>query len=328
MLRQDALVGEHARRRDEDDVTLSQLECQNGVTSSEASEHLHVCVVSEVSPHQARRATHRDAPEVGQGTFVRDRPVHRLTVRTGREIPRVELLALGLLQPRGVGIRRLGIGAAWFEEEHVGLGVDFPPLAVRFEMLSEALEILRAMFRDERPTFEGEHYRVESAINSPAPLQDGGVPIMVGGSGEKKTLPMGASTADAINLSAGRSELSRKVDVINSALGTAGRSRDEINVSWLCTLVLGDDGADAEQRLRDMVSSRGMDPSMLDDESVRPMVLDRIIVGDADSAVTQLRDAASAGLDGIIVNLPADGGSTDAVRSAAEVVLAAVPDPA
>ncbi|MCB0952002.1 MAG: LLM class F420-dependent oxidoreductase [Microthrixaceae bacterium] len=221
-----------------------------------------------------------------------------------------------------------GIGAAWFEEEHVGLGVDFPPLAVRFEMLSEALEILRAMFRDERPTFEGEHYRVESAINSPAPLQDGGVPIMVGGSGEKKTLPMGASTADAINLSAGRSELSRKVDVINSALGTAGRSRDEINVSWLCTLVLGDDGADAEQRLRDMVSSRGMDPSMLDDESVRPMVLDRIIVGDADSAVTQLRDAASAGLDGIIVNLPADGGSTDAVRSAAEVVLAAVPDPA
>lgn len=216
-----------------------------------------------------------------------------------------------------------GIGAAWFEDEHVGLGVDFPPLSVRFEMLDEALTILRAMFRDERPTFEGKHYRVAEAINSPAPIQDGGVPIMVGGSGERKTLPMGARTADAINLSAGRSELGRKLEVIEGALGDAGRSRDELNVSWLCTLVLGDSEADAEARLREMVASRGMDPAMLDDENVRPMVLDRMIVGDADSAVSQLRDATASGLDGVIVNLPADGGSPDAVGPAAEVVLAA-----
>ncbi len=213
-----------------------------------------------------------------------------------------------------------GIGAAWFEPEHDGLGFDFPPLKVRFEMLEEALVILRKMFRDERPTIAGTHYRVDNAINSPAPVQPGGPPIMVGGSGEKKTLPMGARLADAINLSAGESELARKLEVIDRAATEAGRDRDDLNVSWLCTLVLGDNDADAEAKLRDMVASRGMDPAMLDDESVRPMILDRIIVGGVDSATDRLRGAVANGLDGIIVNLPADDGSTDAVRDAAALV--------
>ena len=217
----------------------------------------------------------------------------------------------------------LGIGAAWFEPEHVGLGFDFPPLKVRFEMLEEALQITRAMFRGDRPSFDGRHYRTEGAINSPAPVQDGGPPIMVGGSGEKKTLPLGARLADAINLSAGLSELPRKMEVIEEALAGAGRSRDELNVTWLCTLVLGDDEADAEAKLRDMVAERGMDPAMLDDESVRPMLLDRIIVGDAESVGARLGEARANGLDGIIVNLPAEGGSPDAVRAAAEVVVTA-----
>src|SRR5437899_3019414 len=64
----------------------------------------------------------------------------------------------------------LGIGAAWFDVEHEALGVDFPPVRERFERLEEALHICRAMFRDERPTFEGKHYRVKDAINSPAPI--------------------------------------------------------------------------------------------------------------------------------------------------------------
>lgn len=217
----------------------------------------------------------------------------------------------------------LGIGAAWFEEEHIGLGFDFPPLKVRFEMLEEALEITRAMFRGERPTVDGTHYRTQDAINSPKPVQDGGPPIMVGGSGEKKTLPLGARLGDAINLSAGQSELPRKIEVIEASLADSGRDRDELNVSWLCTLVLGDDDADAEAKLRDMVAERGMDPAMLDDDSVRPMLLDRIIVGDAESAGARLAEARATGLDGIIVNLPAEGGDPAAVKAAAEVVTAA-----
>jgi F420-dependent oxidoreductase-like protein len=217
-----------------------------------------------------------------------------------------------------------GIGAAWFEEEHIGLGVDFPPLKVRFEMLEEALVILRAMFRGERPTISGTHFRVADAINSPLPLRAGGPPIMVGGSGEKKTLPLGARHADAINLSAGSDELARKVQVIEASLADAGRSRDDLNVSWLCTVVLRDSAAEAEATFREMLATRGMDPAMLDDPAVRAMLTARIIVGDADGVADQLRSAAANGLDGIIVNLPADGGDPASVTASAEVVRAAV----
>src|ERR1700693_613800 len=68
----------------------------------------------------------------------------------------------------------LGIGAAWFDVEHTGLGVDFPPVGERMDRLEEALQICRAMFRDERPTFDGRYYRVKDAINQPAPIQAGG----------------------------------------------------------------------------------------------------------------------------------------------------------
>jgi F420-dependent oxidoreductase-like protein len=215
-----------------------------------------------------------------------------------------------------------GIGAAWYQEEHDGLGVDFPPLRTRFEMLEEALVILRGMFRGERPTFEGTHYRVRDAINSPLPIRPGGPPIMVGGSGERRTLPIGARLADAVNLTAGGEELAHKVDVIEGALAAAGRTRDDLNISWLCSLVLGDTAADAEAKLRDMVGSRGIDATVLDDAATREMLTSRIIVGDADAAVARLRGHVADGLDGVIVNLPADGGDPAAVARAAEVVLA------
>ena len=75
----------------------------------------------------------------------------------------------------------LGIGAAWFDLEHEGLGVDFPPVKQRFEMLEEALQICRAMFREERITFEGKHYRTKDVLNVPGPIRPGGPPIMMGG---------------------------------------------------------------------------------------------------------------------------------------------------
>src|SRR5207245_2370418 len=82
----------------------------------------------------------------------------------------------------------LGIGAAWNEDEHRGYGFDFPPVRERFERLEEAIRICRAMFRDEAPSFQGKHYRIEGALNFPRPVQPGGPPILIGGSGEQKTL--------------------------------------------------------------------------------------------------------------------------------------------
>ena len=90
----------------------------------------------------------------------------------------------------------LGIGAAWYDVEHEGLGLDFPPVGERMDRLEEAVQICRAMFREEAPTFEGRYYRMHEARNLPRPAQPGGPPILIGGGGEKRTLRLVAQHAD------------------------------------------------------------------------------------------------------------------------------------
>src|SRR5689334_1032855 len=83
----------------------------------------------------------------------------------------------------------LGLGAAWFEEEHDAYGFAFPPLRERFEHLEDALQIARLMFTEEEPSFQGRHHKIENILNNPRPLR-GDIPIMVRGSGERKTLKL------------------------------------------------------------------------------------------------------------------------------------------
>lgn len=90
----------------------------------------------------------------------------------------------------------MGLGAAWNEVEHDGYGFAFPPIAERMDRLDEALTIVRAMFSEERPSFTGRHYRITEALNVPRPIQPGGPPIMVGGTGERRTLKIAARHAD------------------------------------------------------------------------------------------------------------------------------------
>jgi F420-dependent oxidoreductase-like protein len=95
----------------------------------------------------------------------------------------------------------LGIGAAWYEREHRGLGVPFPPLRDRFELLEETLQIIRQMWSEDDGPFEGSHFRLAETICSPRPLRT--PPVMVGGVGERKSLRLVARYADACNLFAG-----------------------------------------------------------------------------------------------------------------------------
>jgi F420-dependent oxidoreductase-like protein len=87
------------------------------------------------------------------------------------------------------------LGAGWYEDEHRAFGYEFPPLKERFERVEDALRISRAMFTQEQATVEGKHYRVENVLNNPRPLR-GDIPILVGGSGERKTLRLVAQYAD------------------------------------------------------------------------------------------------------------------------------------
>jgi F420-dependent oxidoreductase-like protein len=214
----------------------------------------------------------------------------------------------------------LGIGAAWFDVEHQGLGVDFPPVKERFERLEEALKICRAMFRGERPTFEGKHYRVKDAINSPAPITPGGPPIMIGGSGEKKTLRFMAEYAEMANFTAGADELPRKLEVLAQHCADVGRDIDTINKTALGSLVVGRTMEEAEAKRASLLQERGLPPWDQLDNGIKSMLEARFIVGDADTAGERLQSLLALGLDGLTLNMPADGWDLDAVAFAGEVV--------
>ncbi len=146
----------------------------------------------------------------------------------------------------------LGLGAAWYEREALGLGVPFPPLKERFERLEETLQIIHQMWSADNGPFHGRHYQLAETINSPQPLSRPHPPILVGGGGEKKTLRLAARYADACNLfaRADAEALRAKLEVLKQHCREAGRPYDEIEKTALGTAYLAPGQASAEDILR------------------------------------------------------------------------------
>jgi F420-dependent oxidoreductase-like protein len=145
-----------------------------------------------------------------------------------------------------------GIGAAWFEREHLGLGVPFPPLRERFERLEETLRIAKQMWSGEVGPFVGHHYRLEETLNIPQPISRPHPPILIGGLGEKKTLRLVAEYGDACNLFAfiGVDALKHKLEVLQKHCERVGRSYDEIERTVLGTIHLASDAMSSSDVIR------------------------------------------------------------------------------
>jgi len=130
------------------------------------------------------------------------------------------------------GRAMLGIGAGWYEREHLGLGVPFPPLAERFERLEEAVRICLQMWSDDDGPYSGRHYTLAETLNRPRSLRRPRPPILIGGNGEQKTLRMVARYAEACNLTTSDvDEVRHKVDVLRRHCEREGRDIGDIRIT-------------------------------------------------------------------------------------------------
>jgi len=211
------------------------------------------------------------------------------------------------------GRAMLGIGAAWYDVEHAGLGVDFPPAGERLDRLEEAVQICRAMFRHEHPSFEGRYYRIADAWNLPRPVQPGGPPLLIGGGGERRTLRLVAQYADYCNVSGDPATVRHKVEVLHEHCAAVGRDPAEVVVSRLSTLVLTD-SPDETEGVRGMLRDAAGDAAGGFD------------VGQEDDLVARVEELVDAGVQYLIVNLPTAG--EEAIHRVGSVLGTRFADPA
>jgi F420-dependent oxidoreductase-like protein len=202
----------------------------------------------------------------------------------------------------------LGIGAAWYDVEHAAYGWEFPPVKERFERLHEAVTICRGMFDNETFDFSGSYYSVADARVVPRPQRR--IPIMIGGSGEKKTLRMVAELADLCNIGGTAEVVARKLAILDQHCATVGRSPDEIKRTAMTSLFVSPNDSERDG-LRALL---GYDSNS--------EVRDRMIIATVGEAVDSVAAIVAAGADEVIVNLPLIN-SVEAIHDAADVLKAA-----
>jgi F420-dependent oxidoreductase-like protein len=175
-----------------------------------------------------------------------------------------------------------GIGAGWFELEHDQLGFEFGTFTDRFNRLDEALQIILPMIKGERSTFSGTWYRSTEAMANPR-FRDH-IPLMIGGSGEKKTIPLAAQHFDHFNVIAGFDELPRKVQVLRQRCEEIGRDPAALETSTLTTVVIDEN---------------------INPDQIPPERRNRLAAGSPESVAEQIKTKVlDAGIDGVIINGP------------------------
>jgi F420-dependent oxidoreductase-like protein len=209
------------------------------------------------------------------------------TLVTGNTYRNPTLLAkeITTLDVISAGRAILGIGTGWFELEHDQLGYEFGTFTDRFNKLGEALQIILPMLKGERATFTGKYYRTQDAFANPR-FRDH-IPLMIGGSGEKKTIPLAARHFDHLNVIAGFDELARKIDVVRQRCEEIDRDPATLETSMLVGAIIGG-------------PEDGVGPDSIPDDFKQ-----RMVAGTPEQIAEQIKEKVlDAGVDGVIVYVP------------------------
>ena len=184
-----------------------------------------------------------------------------------------------------------GIGAGWNVEEATAYGYEFPSLGERFERLEDHLNIARAMFTQSPATYEGKHHSITNAFNNPPPIR-GDIPIMIGGSGERKTLRMVAQYADASNFFGDVERIKHLISVLEGHCERLDRDPADITKTRLGTVLIRPSQEEADALFKRIAETSGMPADRLA----------TWIVGDPDTVTEKCSELLDAGLDGLIFN--------------------------
>ena len=187
----------------------------------------------------------------------------------------------------------MGIGAAWNEDESHAYGIHFPPAGERLSRLEEAIQIIRKMWTEEpSASFNGKYYQIHNAYCNPKPIQKPSPPILVGGSGERKTLKIVAKYADACNLFGSAETVKRKLNILKDHCKSVGRDYDSILKTKLGIIVVDDDKQMAEKKIKQIF--KGMP-----EEQIREFA----IYGTPEDLLRQIELLEQVGIQYLIVDL-------------------------
>jgi len=205
-----------------------------------------------------------------------------------------------------------GIGAGWFEAEHVAYGYDFPALKVRFEMLEEELQIVRAMFTQGSAHFEGAHFRVDGAFNNPKPIR-GDIPILIGGSGERKTLRLVAKYGDGCNLFGDAERFQHLLGVLRAHCDDVGRDYSEITKTAMNGILIAPTHEAAVATKQALIEA-----------GTPPEIAGSWVVGDPDVIGEHAQKLRDVGIEGFTFSMP-NSYDLEAVALAAQTLSKVFP---
>lgn len=199
-----------------------------------------------------------------------------------------------------------GIGSGSHEGEHVAYGYGFPPTGERLDILEETVQLVTAMFRDEVTTFEGTWVHAHEAWNVPPPISLGGPPVLIGGMGRRRTLRLVARYADLANFTGSDQRVPELNAVLDEHCAEVGRDPALVARTMFKPVILAGSRSEAEQR---MTPWQRANQDQLG-----------FIVGSPDEVVEQVGTLLGMGIDGLIVQLPADHNTVERISEIGELL--------